>query len=436
MRIALSIMLVMLGCGWASIACGQQAAFAVSPSMPESGTELRAEAKSLAGDLTEKFPKSADALEVKARIHLLLGETEQAKQAWEAALEMNPKYGYANHGLGTIALLQADFDEALTQLLVARRMLPGFAEAAHDLSDVYLKLGEVKKAISVLARYSATHPDSTETFLLLGQAYLQNQEFEEAKTAFEKTLELQGDVLKAKEGLGKALMRLGKKEEAKAILKAQQDERNAQKQGNRPQSEVFADECRDYADRYTQAARIYLAGSMAVTASEVLEKAVVLDQTNTDAWNLLLQTYREQGKLSLALERGKVMCEANVDVAGCHFTLAQLLAQSGNWEAAKESLEKVVKLAPDSVGGLETLVRVLIHLRKEFPRTIELAQQAVVLRGNAADHELLAQTYAINQKYGQAFESLKTALTLEPQNVAYQQAMQQLQAFLAKQKKP
>lgn len=421
------------------VICGRlqgQTGPGIAKEMPESGTELRDEAKGLADDLTSRFEKSADALEIKARIHLLLGETEQAQQVWEAALKLNPQYGYANHGLGTIALMQADFDQALEQLLLARRMLPGLAEAAHDLSDVYLKLGEVKKAIGVLKRYSDAHPDSTETFLLLGQAYLQNKEYEAAKKAFEKTLELQSDVLRAKEGLGKALMRLGKREEAKAILKAQQEERNAEDQGNRPQAEVFADECRDYADRYTQAARIYLAGSFVAIAQEVLEKAVVLDETNTDAWDLLLKSYREQGNLKVALERGAAMCAANPDVAGCHFTYAQLLAQAGNWQGAKDSLEKVLKLAPDSVGGMETMVRILIHLRKEFPRTVELAQRAVSLRGNAADHELLAQTYAINQQYDRAFESLKTALTLDPQNVAYQRAMQQLQVFRAKQNSP
>ena len=404
----------------------------ISPSRPETGIELRDEAKRLVAHLTAEFPKSADALEVKARIHLLLGETSEARQAWEAALKINPNYGYANHGLGKVAMLTADYAEALQQLLIARAAQPGFADAAHDLSDAYLKTGEVKKAIAVLKRYASSHPDSTETFLLLGQAYLLDQEFESAREAFEKTLELQDDVLQAKEGLGKALMRLGQTEKAKELLRAQKAERDAQNQGNKTQAEVFADECRDYSERYTQAARIYLAGAAPVVAIQVLEKSVLLNGENTDAWDLLLKSYQQQKEMPLALERAKTMCEINPEVAGCHFTHAQLLAQSGDWEGAKNSLEKVVQLAPESVGGIETLIRVLIQLRKEFPRTIELAQKAVQLRGNAADHELLAQTYAINRQFGQAFESLKTALTMDPQNVAYQRAMQQLQAFRAK----
>ncbi len=65
-------------------------------------------------------------------------------------------------------------------------------------------------------------------------------------------------------------------------------------------------------------------------------------------------------------------------------------------------------------------------------QVVELAQQLVKLRGTAADHELLAQAYAVNADYIQAQRSLEEAMRLDPNNALYPQAMQQLQQVLGR----
>ena len=56
---------------------------------------LREEATRSVDELVQNLPGTPDALEMKARIYLLLGENDAAKQAWEESLNQVPPYVYA-----------------------------------------------------------------------------------------------------------------------------------------------------------------------------------------------------------------------------------------------------------------------------------------------------------------------------------------------------
>ena len=399
--------------------------------LPKDGKELRTEAELLVKDLAEEFPNNPDALEVKARLHFLIGDNAMAKEAWQAALRLEPKYGYALHGLGKVALADSDFDSAVTLLKQAAELLPENPEPVQDLSDAYLKRGDLQDAIAALKAFTAKRGDDAETFLLLGQAQLADRQFEEAKKSFEITLELRPDLPRAQEGLGKTLLRLGDREGAKALLEAQSRARASAEATNRSAEEVFADECRDYSVRYLSAARVYLEGKAVDKAEKVIVKATVLDPSNIDAWTLLLSHYQAKGDMQAAVSQARIMCEKNPDNASCYFTSGVLMARAGMPKEAEKSFEKVILLAPNSPAGYESLARLLIGNRSEQSRTPGLAQMVVQLRGNAADHELLAQSYAVTGRLRDAHDALSRAIQLDPQNVAYQQAMQQLEKFRA-----
>ena len=104
-------------------------------------------------------------------------------------------------------------------------------------------------------------------------------------------------------------------------------------------------------------------------------------------------------------------------------------AKLGDLSGAVSALERVVELAPADHAGYETLARLLIKHRLDFPRALLLADKAVSLRGIAADHELLAQAFAVNQEFERAHQSLSRAIELDPDNQAYLQAMRQLEQF-------
>ena len=394
----------------------------------EAGESQREEAERLVELLVQRYPQSPDALECKARLHLMIGQNAVAQATWEQALKIAPDYAYAQHGLGKIALRRNELEEAVEYLEPAAKSIPNLAEVQHDLSDAYLRLGDVQRAISVLRDFVNRQPDSAETWLLLGQVYLADRDFEAARRAYEKTLELSPASARAQEGLGRALLRLGEREQAQQLLQAQRENRQDAADILRGENALRA-ELASYADRYVDAAKIFRAAGANAEAQKVLEKAILLNSANTDAWSALLGLYQQQGNLDQAVAMAIRMCESNPANASAYYTCGRIQATAGKFPQAESSFEEVVRLAPRSPNGYDALARLYITTGNQLPRSIEMAGKAVELRGSAADYELLGQAYAVNRQWDAAHDALSRAIVLDPNNAMYAEAMRQLERF-------
>ncbi len=401
----------------------------VLPNKPQDANQLRQQAQELSSELVTRYPQSADAQEVKARFHLLLGETDAARLAWEAALNISPDYPYALHGMGKVGLLHSDFASAAEYLQRARTAQPNSDEVVKDLSRALTKLGKISEAEDVLAEFVDRHPESTETLVLLGQAQLARRDFESAKGSFERALELYPGLPHAQQGLGTALIRLGDRERAKELLNSQRESR-LDISKNRSPEEVLQDELIDYSTRFVFAAQVFLSHGNWQRATDTLYLAAACDDSNRTAWTLLLDIQKEAGNSTLALQIAAEMCKRNESNPSCHFTRGILQMQAAQFDAARVSLNRVLELAPSSPEGLEATVRLNIQTNHDLPTQLEYAQKLVQLRGRAGDYELLGQAYATNGDLLSAKTALAKAIELDPNNLNYQQAMTQLIRFL------
>ena len=390
---------------------------------PVDSAQLREEATRSVDELVQNLPGTPDALEMKARIYLLVGENDVAKQAWEESLKHVPTYVYAIYGLGGIALRSGDFDTAIELFKRAIPELPGNPDPSLDLAEAYSKLGRIDEAIAVLSASAKVNSKSATTFLQLGQAYLTNRKFEEAKSAFETVLTISPCLPRAQLGLGTALLRLGNRAEAEKLLRAQQSQRTAK---NRLPEVVFLDEKNDISKRFELISRVYLEHGNHEKAEEILRRSLVLDPTNTSAGELLLKLYQSLKLQSDSIEASKQLCEMAPGNPAYHYTHGRLLQQNAESALAAEAFQRVVELAPEDPLGYEALVRILITMQKQLDRALEYAKQLVKLRGNAMDNELLGQAYAVNGDLQQAKLHLEIAIKLDPTNQGYLTAMRYL----------
>lgn len=392
---------------------------------PVDSTQLREEATRCVEALVQNLPGIPDALEMKARIYLLLGENDAAKQAWVESLNHVPTYVYAVYGLGGIALRSGDYDTAIELFKRAIPELPGNPDPSLDLAEAYTKLGQIDEAIAVLSASAKVHSTSATTFLQLGQAYLTNRKFEEAKLAFETVLTISPGLPRAQLGLGTALLRLGNRAEGEKLLRAQQSQRTTK---NRLPEVVFLDEKKDISERFELISKVYLEHGNHEKAEEILRRSLVLDPTNTSAGELLLKLYQSLKLQSESIEASKQLCEMAPGNPAYHYTHGRLLQQNAESALATEAFQRVVELAPEDPLGYEALVRILITMQKQLDRALLYAKQLVKLRGNAMDNELLGQAYAVNGDLQQAKLHLEIAIKLDPTNQGYLTAMR----FLAK----
>ena len=401
----------------------------LSPAVSKDALELREEARQLAQFLVDQAPANPNAFETKARLHLLLGEREEAKLCWNKALELDPEYFFAFQGLGQVALATNQIDTARVNLERAAKALPSIPEIHHDLSSAQLKAGLVDEAIATLSEFAARNPASAQTFLLLGHAQLAKKLYAEAKTSFEKALELSPDAPRALEGLGRALVRLGERQRARELLLKQKKAR-AEEQKNRSAEESFELELKEYASKYSDVAKVLLSANKIDFARPVLMKAVKLDPQNTEAWTNLISIPQSAGRFVDAMERAREMTKVNPESASAFFTLGILSVKARDLATAIESLRKVTELAPEDVRGFEALARLLIQNRTQVEEGMSHAERAVELRGNAADYEIQAQAYVLNKRLSDAHRSLERAVELDPGNQIYQGALNQLNQFI------
>ena len=393
---------------------------------PADALTLRNEAKQLADEVVDRFPNNPDALEIKARFLMLFGETEDAKNCWLSAIKVDPNYAYALQGLGKVAILNSDFEQAVTYLKDSIPKQVGNADPVHDLSDAYMKLGRVDESIECLRAYAEKNPKSALTFLLLGQSYLAKERFEEAESAFRTVLQISPGQPRAENGLATVLVRLGKRDEAKQLLANQKAGRKASEK-NRSPEEVFQDELKEISIRFHTVAEFFSTHGDLRRTEQVARRAIVLDGNNLQPKALLIDVLQKQDRLKEALGFAEQLCVAEKENPRWPYTRGALLSLLGDRVAARQAYQEVVKLAPASPTGYEALARMAIGTQVDLPSAIANAQKAVEVRGSAADHELLAQAYAVNSNFPKAHAALSEAIRLDPANRGYTEAMQHLQ---------
>jgi Flp pilus assembly protein TadD len=159
---------------------------------------------------------------------------------------------------------------------------------------------------------------------------------------------------------------------------------------------------------------------------------LVLDPKNLKAKSTLSKLHLQDGHLPEAIALLKELRTDEPTNASWPFTLGVILVQNGDSKAAAEQYREVIRLAPQNPVGYEALTQLVLGQGNEVKQVIDIAEQLVKLRGTAADHELLAQVYAITEDYRQAEKSLKEAIRRDPANPNYLQAMKQLQKVLGK----
>ncbi len=399
---------------------------------PTDALRLRNESKLLADELVANLPDNPDAYEVKARFHLLFGESEQAAESWRVALRLVPNYPYAIHGLGKAEMLNSNFEAAIGHFKQASSLQPTNAEPVHDLADAYTKLGQIEESIATLKVFVEKFPQSVDTRVLLGQSYLVNGEFTLAEPEFRSALQLSPGLARAEQGLGTALLRLGKREQAEQYLVTQLARRSLEKVDLSAQ-QSFRDSLRECAIRFCSAAEVYIGAKNFTDAERVVRRSLVLQPNYGRASGLLVSILRNQRQFDEALLIAREQCSSDSTNPSWHFTYGVLLAETGKHATAQEQFREVIRLAPESPIGYESLARSLINSQSSLKETISIVSKLVKVRGSAADHELLGQAFAVNADFPNAFRSLSEAIRLDPANRNYQAAMQHLKRAMGPQ---
>ena len=166
-----------------------------------------------------------------------------------------------------------------------------------------------------------------------------------------------------------------------------------------------------------------------------LQRVVDCTPDNPQAHNNLGNTLKRLGRLNEARRHYDQAIGLNPTYSEAHSNLANLLNELGEAEAglveARQAIETAVRLAPDAPEVIENYGDYFYYGYRDYARAVEQYQRLAVLRPN--DAVVFGSLGLIHRRQGRMRESLtelRRAMELEPRNVRYVRAAQQLSQAL------
>jgi tetratricopeptide (TPR) repeat protein len=141
---------------------------------------------------------------IRGKTYLDNGDFNSAIQDYNKALEINPNYAEAHHGLGRAYEEKREFDSAIAEYNKVLEINPNSADIYLNRGNVYEKKGDFDAAIAEYNKVLEINPNHTNAYYGLGDVYEKKGDFDRAIQDFSKALEIDPNYTEAYYGRGRA----------------------------------------------------------------------------------------------------------------------------------------------------------------------------------------------------------------------------------------
>ncbi|MHB8898318.1 MAG: tetratricopeptide repeat protein [Thermoguttaceae bacterium] len=410
--------------------------------VPAKGSEVTAETGEVAKELADRFPRDPDALEVAARMCVWLGDSDQAARIWETCLTLNPDYGYAHEGLGTLASKRGNPSEAISRY---RKALEAFAESPVALgtrirlATVLIDQGQLDEAIELLKRDAQSTPPATEVLVLLGMAHLQSKSYAEARRYYEAAIAGHPMHANAHFGLATCCTRLGDTEAAANYMKRFQELRAGERDIRIDQRSHYDDveEMRvELAQMHSNAGRIYHAHGDLTGAERHWRRAALLDPRAVECRQAVAWFCQQGGRTRDAVVLLRQLAEIEPNIPAYLLEVGRLEMELGDYDEAEKAFQTLLQKMPSCADAYASLARLYLRSGRYPERVAGLADSAARLEPTVENLLLLAVASERSGNVSGAAAAMERVTTLAPNRADYQQIHQELRNRLAAKNAP
>jgi Flp pilus assembly protein TadD len=238
-----------------------------------------------------------------------LGRFEEARQAYQEALRLDPTNPEPYLRLGLDAAAQANHAAALDWLAEAHHKAPMRADIACALAKELIRAGNFERAQEVLSSAREHSPQDPGVWETLGDLYLRQHRERDAQQAYHECLRLDRRSLSARLSLARINLELGQSAEARKVLE-----------------QVLQHDPHD-ADANALLGRMALQAGHADTALRYATRALARDAANRTANEDFAQIMLQQGRPAEALAALQRLVKADPDNPRFHYLLGQALSK-------------------------------------------------------------------------------------------------------------
>lgn len=389
-------------------------------------------------------PKFAEAYYLLGMTELKLQNIRGAYSSLSKAAELSPEHIDAQLQLGRLFLAAKAPQRAMEKADVVLEIDSENAEALRLKSSVHLadqNTGEAKGILNDLLQKGETTP---ETYLLLASAYLQESNAVDAENTLMQGISHNQGSVELKTLLAGLYRRLNRLEDASSTLKQLMESDPDNTSFTFQLAQLYWDMGKNSdalallekiiaSDPVDDDARIAVAGfyaskDMSVRALELLNEGIKSKPEGFALRFALSELYLNTSKPDKAIETLQECLaleedQGNPDIIRAKNSLAGLYFDSGRIEESERLVTEVINASPKSVDAHFIKGKILLTRDDGVNAVSEFRTVTFERPGFIPGHIHLAQAHAINNEYGLATDTLKSALENNPDSRDLQQAL-------------
>src|SRR5438105_4930703 len=350
-------------------------------------------------NLDRAFPGSPVIKYALARMYAQTNNLSQAIATADQVVNLSPRFADAILLRAELHLKNGDAQSVVDSLSTVVKQSPGLLPAELMLAEAYRALGRPDDAVAIVREQIKRSPQNAASYFLLGVILQQQNKVTEAREALEKAAQLAPDN-------PSSLQQLVELDIASKNYAA----------GHHRVDEVLQKQANSAVGYYLRG-KLYLSEKKFDLAQTALLKAIDLDPNLSSAYDLLAPAFLYANNPSEALNQMNAVLAKKPDDFRALLVTGMIYSQMKEFNKARDAYEKVIAASPTHVLALNNLAYIYAEKLNDLKRASELAQKA---RSNAPTNPSVLDTLGwITYKQGdykQASDLLRGSIAKSPDN--------------------
>jgi FimV-like protein len=299
-------------------------------------------------------PNDAEGFHLLGSAYAGFPQLSKAVELLERARQLRPDDYQIRYDLGASLAKAGKTEEAIEQLRAAERINPDFADTHYQLALQLQKQGDVDRSQREMQIFEglksqASQEISAGTFNNEGNRLLQEGKAREAAEAYRKAVQLDSNNAQWQYNLSLALAKLGDRA----------GQRNALQKALQIDPSVAA--------THNDLGLVYLSEDKLNEAELEFQAALEINPKFAEAQNNLGVVYSQQGRDAEATALFRQATENDPTYARAFVNLGLLMARRGDFPAAREEIQRALKIMPNDAGALAVLEMIESKMKESAP---------------------------------------------------------------------
>ncbi|MBE9039612.1 tetratricopeptide repeat protein [Oscillatoriales cyanobacterium LEGE 11467] len=320
------------------------------------------------------------------------GDIEKAREWYLKAIEIDPAYAEAYANLGNLAAQAKQWPEAIERYQKAIALKPDFAGAYDRLSKVLQQLGKEREAAECAFCACELNPSSVgvEQYLKLGNILFRYKQLDRAVFCYRQALELNPKLFAACQNLAEALTQQGKSDEAARYY--------------RQAMQLYMNQPQEKNDRATT---LTIDSPAPSTEHQSRVKAALQEA----------QKHYNRKEWPLAIDACKRALDIQPGAAEAHAILGNIACTQGDCEEARQAYNRAIALKPELAYVRANLGSICAELNQpedaiaHYQAALQIDPKFTLVYRN------WGQLYQKLDRWAEAADCYRKAIELEPEFV-------------------